>query len=67
MEHAYFPAPLKRRPYIPAGCDQQRRVHDGIRAELPCHVGLGAVPLVAIVGGTVLWALVSNLWLWLWF
>ena len=67
MRHLYYPNLLERRPYIPAGCNQQRRLHDGARAELPRHVGLGAVPLVAMVAGTVLWALVFNFWLWLWF
>jgi hypothetical protein len=66
MRHVYYPNVLERRPYIPAGCDQQRRLHDGARAELPHRVGLGSVPVVALFGGTLLWAQVF-IWLWLWF
>jgi hypothetical protein len=55
--HPIHPIPLGRRPYIPAGCDQQQRLRDGARAELP-QVGLGAVPLVAIIVGAAFWGLV---------
>jgi len=58
MRHVYYPNLLERRPYIPAGCDQQRRLHAGARAELPQRVGLGAVPIAAIVVCTVFWGLV---------
>jgi hypothetical protein len=64
-QHVHHPTPLERRPYIPAGCDQQRRLCDGARAELPHRVGLGVMPVVAIVGGSALSALVF--WMWLWF
>lgn len=56
MEHITCPT-LVRRPYIPAGCDQQQRLRDGARAELP-RVGLGALPLVAIIVCTAFWGLV---------
>ena len=67
MRRLYYSTPLERRPYIPAGCDQQRRLRDGTRAQLPRRVGLGAVPVVAIVVGSALWAQVITFWLWLWF
>jgi len=60
MGHVYCPTPLVRRPYIPAGCDQQQRLCDGARAELP-RVGLGAVPIAAIIVCTALWGLMLAL------
>lgn len=61
MAHVYHPTPLERRPYIPAGCDQQQRVHDGARAEPP-RPGLGAVPVVAVAGGAAIWTMLIAFW-----
>jgi len=66
MGRVYQLTHSERRPYIPAGCDQQRRLHDGARAELLPFISGGAVWIIAVVSGAVLWAQVFS-WLWLWF
>lgn len=65
-----------RRPYIPAGCDQQGRVEDGQRAPAECSTDIGAdmpttqreavSPLIGILVGSALGALMICAALWLW-
>jgi hypothetical protein len=67
-----------RRPYIPAGCDQQGRIEDGKRAPAPaeCSTEIGAdmpkskreacSPAIGVLFGSTLGALLICLGAWAW-
>jgi hypothetical protein len=56
MAHINYPT-QGRRPYIPAGCDQQNRLHDGARAEMPRREAWGPLVVAEMVAGVALSAL----------